>query len=56
MRVESKKYTVLGKLGYYIARDKFLRNHISTIDLCNLIILYKDYPFILKIDGYDNYK
>ena len=56
-RVESEKYTALGKLGYYIARDKFLRNHISSLSYADEKIVFglNDYPFILKMDGFDNY-
>ena len=56
--VESEKYTALGKLGYYIARDKFLRNHISSLSYADEKIVFglNDYPFILKMDGFDNYR
>jgi cell division protein FtsQ len=57
-RVESDKYAALGKLGYYIDRDKFLRNHISSLSYADEKIVFglNDYPFILKMDGFDNYR
>ena len=57
-RVESDKYAALGKLGYYIDRDKFLRNHISSLSYADGKIVFglNDYPFILKMDGFNNYR
>ena len=57
-RVESDKYAALGKLGYYIDSDKFLRNHISSLSYADekIVLGLNDYPFILKMDGFDNYR
>mgnify|MGYP003341837848 CR=1 FL=1 len=57
-RVESDKYTAFGELGYYISMDKFFRNHISSLSYADGKIVFglNDYPFILKMDGFDNYR